>query len=271
MSLYITSLNSGSNGNCYYIGNDKEAVLVDVGISCREVEKRMARLNLSLLKVKAIFISHEHSDHIKGVQIFSKKYQVPVYITDSTLNNSRLFLEKKLIHSFIKYYPISIGELTITAFPKRHDAADPYSFIIEGNGVKIGVLTDIGSACNHVEENFRQCHAAFLEANYDEQLLNTGNYPYHLKERIKSNKGHLSNLQALDLFINHKHESMSHVILSHLSKDNNCPLIVKDLFTKHAQETKVIVASRLQETEVFYISQNRVNESNSQKLQTSLF
>ena len=174
MSLFITSLNSGSNGNCYYIGNDKEAVLVDIGISCREVEKRMARLNLSLLKVKAIFISHEHTDHIKGVQVFSKKHQIPVYITDSTLNNSRLFLEKKLINSFIKYYPISIGALTITAFPKRHDAADPYSFIVEGNGIKIGVLTDIGSACNHVEENFRQCHAAFLEANYDEQLLNTG-------------------------------------------------------------------------------------------------
>jgi phosphoribosyl 1,2-cyclic phosphodiesterase len=205
------------------------------------------------------------------VQVFSKKHQIPVYITDSTLNNSRLFLEKKLINSFIKYYPISIGELTITAFPKRHDAADPYSFIVEGNGIKIGVLTDIGSACNHVEDNFRQCHAAFLEANYDEQLLNTGNYPYHLKERIKSNKGHLSNLQALDLFINHKHELMSHVILSHLSKDNNCPMIVKDLFTKHAQETKVIVASRLQETEVFHITKKRVNEIKSQKLQTFLF
>jgi len=254
MSLFITSLNSGSNGNCYYIGNHKEAVLVDVGISCREVEKRMANLNLSPQKVKAIFISHEHSDHIKGVQAFSKKHQVPVYITDCTLNNSRLFLEKKLINCFIKYSPISIGELNITAFPKRHDAADPYSFIVEGNGIKIGVLTDIGSACNDVEENFGQCHAAFLEANYDEQLLNTGNYPYHLKERIKSNKGHLSNLQALDLFINHKHESMSHIILSHLSKDNNCPMIVKDLFTKHAQKTKVIIASRIQETKVFEIN-----------------
>lgn len=254
MSLFITSLNSGSNGNCYYIGNSKEAVLVDIGISCREVEKRMSRLNLSPQKVKAIFISHEHSDHIKGVQLFSKKYQIPVYITDATLNNSRLFLERAMIHSFIKYSPISIGELIITAFPKLHDAADPYSFIIEGNGVKIGVFTDIGSACHHVEENFRQCDAAFLEANYDEQLLQNGHYPYHLKERIKSNKGHLSNLQALDLFINHKHESMSHVILSHLSKDNNCPMIVRDLFTIHAKETKVIVASRLQETSVFEIN-----------------
>lgn len=271
MSLFITSLNSGSNGNCYYIGNSKEAVLVDIGISCREVEKRMSRLNLSPQKVKAIFISHEHSDHIKGVQVFSKKYQIPVYITDATLNNSRLFLERALIHSFIKYYPISIGELIITAFPKLHDAADPYSFIVEGNGIKIGVFTDIGSACHHVEENFRQCDAAFLEANYDEQLLHEGHYPYNLKERIKSNKGHLSNLQALDLFINHKHESMSLVILSHLSKDNNCPIIVKDLFTKHAQQTNIIIASRHQETELFHIRKQKVHESRFISQQTLLF
>src|SRR5688572_16980477 len=92
MSLYITSLNSGSNGNCYYVANDNEAVLVDVGISCKEVEKRMLRLGLNLQKVKAIFISHEHSDHIKGLEVLAKKYKLAVYITDATLNNSRLNL-----------------------------------------------------------------------------------------------------------------------------------------------------------------------------------
>jgi phosphoribosyl 1,2-cyclic phosphodiesterase len=122
-----------------------------------------------------------------------------------------------------------------------------------------------------VEENFRQCDAAFLEANYDEQLLHEGHYPYNLKERIKSNKGHLSNLQALDLFINHKHESMSLVILSHLSKDNNCPIIVKDLFTKHAQQTNIIIASRHQETELFHIRKQKVHESRFISQQTLLF
>lgn len=254
MSLYITSLNSGSNGNCYYVGNSHEAVLVDVGISCKEVEKRMTRLQLSMSKVKAIFISHEHSDHIKGLEVLSKKYSIPVFITTQTLNNSRLDLNRGLVKSFKAYDPIVIGNLIVKAFPKFHDAVDPYSFTIENNDVKVGVMTDIGSVCDHVIQNFKQCKAVFLEANYDEQLLEKGQYPYYLKQRIKSDKGHLSNLQSLELFMNHKPEFMTHVILSHLSKDNNCPIIVKELFTKHSGNTKVVVASRFQETELFHIA-----------------
>lgn len=274
MSLFITSLNSGSNGNCYYVGNEHEAVLVDVGISCKEVELRMTRLNLSLHKVKAIFISHEHGDHIKGVQTLSKKHNIPVYITPATLKNSHLVLENVLIKSFKPYEKIIVGNLIVTPFPKRHDASDPFSFVIEGNGVKIGVLTDIGSACEHVIDNFKQCHAAFLEANYDEHLLEKGSYPYHLKSRIRSDKGHLSNRQALELFVNHKHQLMSHIILSHLSKDNNCPMLVKDIFTQHAQNTEVIVASRFQETEIFHITGNTLAEKRRtifKGIQTSLF
>src|ERR1700687_4601122 len=94
MALYITSLNSGSNGNCYYIGNDREAILVDAGLSCRETEKRMRRLGLSFENVRAIFVSHEHDDHIKGIPVIAKKYQLPVYITEGTLQNSRLVLEQ---------------------------------------------------------------------------------------------------------------------------------------------------------------------------------
>lgn len=274
MSLFITSLNSGSNGNCYYVGNEHEAVLVDVGISCKEVELRMTRLNLSLHKVKAIFISHEHGDHIKGVQTLSKKHNIPVYITPATLNNSHLVLENVLIKSFKAYEKIIVGNLIVTPFPKRHDASDPFSFVIEGNGVKIGVLTDIGSACEHVIDNFKQCHAAFLEANYDEHLLEKGSYPYHLKSRIRSDKGHLSNRQALELFVNHKHQLMSHLILSHLSKDNNCPMLVKDIFTQHAQNTQVFVASRLKETDIFHVTGNILAEKRRtvfRGVQTTLF
>ena len=274
MSLFITSLNSGSNGNCYYVGNDQEAVLVDVGISCKEVELRMKRLDLSLDKIKAIFISHEHGDHIKGVQTLSKKYNLPIYITLATLNNSHLVLENVLTKSFKPYEKIIVGNLVVTPFPKRHDASDPFSFIVEGNGIKIGVLTDIGSACEHVIDNFKQCHAAFLEANYDEHLLEKGSYPYHLKSRIRSDKGHLSNRQALELFVNHKHQLMSHLILSHLSKDNNCPMLVKDIFTQHAQNTQVIVASRFQETEIFHVTGNVLSEKRRtvfKGIQTSLF
>ncbi|MES2566680.1 MAG: MBL fold metallo-hydrolase [Bacteroidota bacterium] len=274
MSLFISSLNSGSNGNCYYVGNSREAVLVDVGISCKEVEKRMLRSGLSMDKVKAIFISHEHSDHIKGVQVLSKKYKLPVYITPLTLKNSQLLLEANLVNTFKEYEGVKVGELSVIPFPKLHDASDPYSFIVEGNGVKIGVLTDIGSSCHHVIENFKQCHAAFLEANYDEALLEVGYYPYYLKQRIRSDKGHLSNKQALELFVNHKPEFMSLVILSHLSKDNNCPILAKDLFSKHANQTQIVVASRLQETEVFQISNTPLAEVpvySKTVIQTSLF
>lgn len=254
MQLAITSLNSGSNGNCYYIGNEQEAVLVDVGISCRETENRMRRLGLSMRKVKAIFVSHEHSDHIRGIPVLARKYKLPVYITSNTLYRSRMDLSGVEVLSFTGYEPVQIGGLSITAFPKFHDAADPHSFIVEGNGVTIGVFTDIGAPCDHVIRHFQQCHAAFLEANYDDGMLDRSYYPYHLKRRIRSDHGHLSNRQALELFVAHKPAFMSHVFLSHLSKDNNCPKHAKSLFDVCADGTEVVVASRFAETAVYQIS-----------------
>ena len=255
MSLFTASINSGSNGNCYYIGNDNEAVLVDVGLTCRETEKRMRHLDLSMEKVKAIFISHEHGDHIKGLEVISRKYKLPVYITASTLQHSRLKLEAHLVQPFQAYVPVTIGELTVHPFPKFHDAADPHSFIIEGNGVKIGVFTDIGSPCLHLIDHFTQCHAAYLEANYDEEMLANGRYPQHLKNRISGNEGHLSNRQALDLFIAHRPSYMTHVFLAHLSKDNNDPQLAQNMFTAHAGNTHITVASRYQETDLYHITE----------------
>lgn len=254
MPLYITSLNSGSNGNCYYVGNDREAVLIDAGISCRETEKRLHRLGLPLHTIKAIFVSHEHSDHIRGIPQLARKHQWPVYITSRTLQESGLpypSFPTRLLRSF---EPVQIGDLSITAFPKLHDASDPHSFVIDHQGTRVGVFTDIGSPCENVIHHFSQCHAAFLEANYDDDLLENGRYPYYLKRRIRGDKGHLSNQQALDLFKAHKPSYMSHILLSHLSKDNNSPQITHDLFRAHAQDTEVIVASRFAETPVFTIA-----------------
>jgi len=253
MALFTASIASGSNGNCYYIGNEKEAVLIDAGISCRETEKRMKRLGLSLAKVKAILVSHEHSDHIRGIQSLVKKYQLPVYITPPALQFGRLYLEDHFIRPFTSYQPITIGELTITAFPKLHDASDPYSFVIACKGLTAGVFTDIGLPCQHVIKHFSQCHVAFLEANYDDEMLDNGNYPVHLKRRIRGEKGHLSNKQALELFKKHKPAFMSHLFLSHLSKNNNCPKLVQELFNPHANGTKIILASRFEETALYCI------------------
>jgi Metal-dependent hydrolases of the beta-lactamase superfamily I len=253
MSLYIASLNSGSNGNCYYIGNGNEAVLVDAGISCRETERRMYRLGLRMEDVKAIFVSHEHTDHIKGIPVLAQKYKLPVYITDATMYHGGLSLQEQAV-SFRAYEPVQIGGLSVTAFPKFHDAAEPHSFVVTGNNTRIGVFTDIGAPCKHVIDHFRQCHAAFLEANYDERMLENGAYPYHLKRRICGGQGHLSNTQALELFNKYRPAFMSHLLLAHLSKDNNCPNLVQELFTQHANGTRIIVASRFEESEVFHIT-----------------
>lgn len=254
MALYFTSINSGSNGNCYYVGNKDEAVLIDAGLSCKEIEKRMSRLGLNLHTVKAIFISHEHSDHIKGLTVLSKKYNLPVYISPNTLKNSKLLLNTENVFSFSHQETICIGNLKVFAFSKFHDAADPYSFTVEYNETRVGVFTDIGLVCDKLISQFKKCNAAFLEANYDVQMLAKGNYPYHLKRRITSGRGHLSNAQALELFQNHKPAFMSHLLLSHLSKDNNNPVLVEKLFKDVADKTHVAVASRYVESELYYIT-----------------
>lgn len=256
MSLFISSLNSGSNGNCYYVGNENEAILVDAGISCRETERRLKRSALDIAKVKAVFISHEHSDHISGLRVLSAKYKIPVYITDATEQLGNLRLNKELVRRFHPGEPVQVGELNVTAFKKSHDAVDPHSFIVSSSQVKIGVFTDIGIACDQVVHHFKQCHAAFLESNYDVDMLMNGNYPFHLKRRISNGMGHLSNEQALQLFLEHRPLFMSHLILSHLSKNNNKPELVDRLFQENAAGTTIVVASRYEPTPVFMIDGN---------------
>lgn len=260
MSLFITSLNSGSNGNCYYIGNESEAILIDAGISCREIEKRLTRLGLSITKVRAVFVSHEHTDHISGLPVLVKKHGLPVYITAPTLRQAGLAFDEKLVFSFTTNMAVTIGNLSVTAFPKLHDACDPCSFIVCCNHVKVGIFTDIGFPCANLVSHFKQCHAAFLETNYDEVMLEEGRYPRFLKNRIRGGNGHLSNKQALELFRAHRPEFMSHLLLSHLSKNNNSPQLVQELFDEIAGGVKMIVASRFRETPVYHICSQRNND-----------
>jgi phosphoribosyl 1,2-cyclic phosphodiesterase len=253
MSVFIASLNSGSNGNCYYIGNGEEAVFVDAGLSCRETESRMKRLGLNMSLIKAIFISHEHSDHIDGVAGLVAKYQIPVYFSQSTLKKAGFGKIRQFIFHFTAQQSVMIGNLRITAFQKKHDACDPHSFVISASKTNIGVFTDIGEPCDQLIHYFKQCHAAFLESNYDEEMLEKGRYPVYLKNRIRGGSGHLSNRQALDLYIKHRPSFMSHVFLSHLSKENNSPELVESLFTSVPSDTRVIIASRYRESALYEI------------------
>jgi len=278
MALFISSLNSGSNANCYYVGNENEGVLIDAGLSCRETERRMNRLNIPMSKVRAIFVSHEHSDHITGIAGITKKFQLPVYFTAATFRTSGIPVSEGLVKYFQPEIPVKIGSLEVKGFRKRHDAVDPHSFTITDGMVKVGVFTDIGSACNSLIDHFSQCHAAFLESNYCESMLEKGNYPYHLKKRISGSLGHLSNHQALELFVKHRSNALSHLVLSHLSRNNNHPDVVAELFHPHAAGTHLHVASRYAESPVFCVDGNfrqtvapGLPRSAPRQLQLSLF
>lgn len=251
MSLFIASLNSGSNGNCYYVGNETEAVFVDAGLSCRETEKRMKRLGLPMDRIRAVFISHEHTDHVSGVDNLARKYHLPVYGSEPTLR--KLYNNGYKAVSFKSNEIVHIGRLAVKTFFKLHDAVDAHSFTISGNGVTVGVFTDLGRVCDNLIAHFKQCNAAFLEANYDEVMLDQGRYPHFLKNRIRGGRGHLSNIEALELMKLHKPSYMSHILLAHLSKDNNNPELACDLFRQHAGNTYVEVASRFKESPVFSV------------------
>lgn len=253
MQVHFSSLNSGSNGNCYYVGNDEDAVLIDVGLSCREIERRMLRCGLDPLKVRAVFISHEHSDHIRGLEVFARKYRLPVYISEGTWRNCRFSLDGEQVRYLTHGSSIFIGELEIECFKKYHDAADPVSFVVRHREIHIGVFTDLGRVCAELSRQFSRCHAAFLESNYDREMLDKSSYPFFLKQRISGGHGHLSNDHALQLFREQKPPFMSHLLLSHLSRQNNCPQLVERLFKACSGDVQVIIAGRDNETSVYSI------------------
>ena len=250
MPLEVASLNSGSNGNCYYIGNESDAVLVDAGISCREIEKRLKRCSLDINKIRGVFISHEHSDHIRGLRVLSKKYNLPIYVNTLTARFGRMSESNPNLVKFEPNETIHIGSLEVKSFPKYHDAANPVSFVIQNGHSRVGVMTDIGEACENVIAHLEMCDALFLEANYDSEMLHASRYPKMLKDRISGGRGHLSNEQALDLVLSYANLQLKHLFLCHLSNENNDPELVLELFNAHLPDINIIVASRFKESEV---------------------
>lgn len=198
-------------------------MLIDAGISRKQILLRMAEKGLDPKKIKAVFISHEHSDHLRGALVLGKRLQVPVYMTSQTWLSAYPNLRPDNPRFFKPGEPVSIGEFTVYPFIKNHDAAEPCSFRIKYKNKNVGVFTDIGEPCDNVIQHLKLCNALFLETNYDEKMLWEGNYPYYLKRRIASENGHLSNRQAFDLLNSHSGENLKFVFLSHLSKENNTP------------------------------------------------
>jgi len=242
--IEICALASGSNGNCYYIGNEHDAVLVDAGISTKKILLRMEEAGLQASKIRGIFISHEHSDHVHGVRVLSKRLGVPAWFTQRTLDALKFGEAPELIQLFTPDKAVKISSITIHPFLKNHDAAEPCSFRIEHDGWHVGVFTDIGEACPKVIHHLRKCHALFLETNYDTKMLWGGGYPYHLKSRVASAVGHLSNDQAFELIRDHAGPELVYVFLSHLSGENNRPEIAEECFKSLTDRFNVQLTSR---------------------------
>ena len=234
--MELCALASGSSGNCFYAGNGKAGVLIDAGISAKQICLRMVERGLKPEKVKGIFVTHEHSDHIRGIDVFARKFNVPVFATRKTVAAGFLCEDKKLIHVIQNTEKISLAGLSLESFRKFHDAVDPVSYTIFSEKKQVSVLTDLGHACKYVQEQVADADFLFLESNHDEQMLKEGDYPEQLKRLILSNIGHLSNRQAGLCVLEHASKRLKHVVLSHLSQQNNTPQLALKTFLNLVKE-----------------------------------
>lgn len=242
--IEICALASGSNGNCYYIGNEQDAVLVDAGVSAKQILLRMYDAGLDPSKVRGIFISHEHIDHVSGVRVLVKRLGVKAWFSQGTFDALRENERPENYGIFKPGKAFQAGSFTIHPFLKNHDAAEPCSFRIEHDDWHVGVFTDIGEACETVRHHLLKCHALFLETNYDEKMLWEGTYPYLLKRRVASSHGHLSNDQAFELIRDYAGPELLHVFLSHLSGENNRPELAETRFESLKERFNVKLTSR---------------------------
>ena len=224
--MIIETLASGSSGNCVLVAEGSSRVLIDAGISCRRIERGLAELGLSLSDIDAVLLTHEHIDHVKGLGVLERKRSFPVFATrgtaDAVLANPRLGELPDGI--FCDIHPdeaFTVGGLTFAPFSVDHDAADPVAFRIECGGRRAAVATDLGCFTDYTVRCLSGLDALLLEANHDLRMLETGPYPYPLKQRIRSDRGHLSNEMAGELIAKIAHPGLCKVMLGHLSKENN--------------------------------------------------
>ncbi len=223
-SITFCALASGSRGNALFVSSGGTAIIVDAGLSGREIQKRLASRHLASESIGAIVVSHEHTDHLQGVGVLARRWKIPVYMSRETLRAGRRQLgQVDRVTAFHSGKPFTIGSLDLTPFATSHDAADPVGFTIGSRGVHIGVATDLGVATANVKMQLKRCALILLEANHDHRMLEQGPYPWPLKQRIRGRSGHLSNEDAARLLKEIHHENLRHVLLGHLSETNNTP------------------------------------------------
>ncbi len=224
--LKFCSLYSGSSGNCLYVSSKNTKILVDCGTSCKKICEGLASINSSIEDIDAILVTHEHSDHVQGLGLVSKKFNIPVYANLETWNameKQKEKIDERNVNVFENDSDFSLNELTIHPFSTPHDAANPCGFNIHNGKRKLSIATDLGHMDNDIFKELIHSSFVLLESNYEPELLNVSRYPFHLKQRIKGPYGHLSNETAGKTIAALMKKDLKQVMLGHLSKENNVP------------------------------------------------
>jgi len=244
----VCILASGSRGNAIYVSRGETSILIDAGLSGIQIQRRMASRGIKPENLDAILVTHEHSDHILGAGVLSRRYHLPVYISRDTKKAAGTALGKiNKVNHFSPGESFNINGMCIHPFSISHDAVDPSGFTITSGNKKIGIATDLGIATSMVKEHLKQCALLIIESNHDPEMLDKGPYPWPLKQRIKSRTGHLSNPDAAKLITEVQSSTLSHIILGHLSHENNTPEIAENTVKPVVKGTSIRVHVALQD------------------------
>lgn len=226
--MKVCSIASGSSGNCTYVGDEKNHILIDAGISRKRIVEGLHQIGVTPQELDAIFVTHEHSDHIQGISMMVKMFGIPVFATGGTLDgicmkDTRGAISREKMYQVYSDESVWIGNLKVTPFRMSHDAAEPVCYTVEGAGQKLGMATDLGMFDDYIIEHLAGSDILLLEANHDISMLEAGKYPYHLKCRILGSRGHLSNEASGRLLCRLSGNRLRYAFLAHLSKENNYP------------------------------------------------
>ena len=222
--MRFASLGSGSEGNGLVVEVGDTRILIDCGFRVRDTVARLWRLGLAPESISAILVTHEHADHAGGVSAFARRYKIPVWLTFGTLDMlGERFLRAPRLFAFDSHETFTIGLVEVRPFPVPHDAREPVQFVVSDGAHRLGVLTDIGATTRYVEASLSGCDALVLECNHDLGMLEDGDYPWALKQRIASRLGHLHNEAAAELLAALDTSRLRHIVAAHLSQQNNTP------------------------------------------------
>ena len=260
--MIVAPLGSGSAGNSYYFESDGTSILVDAGFGPRETKKRLVTLGKDIETVRALVITHEHYDHIRGAEKIARNFGIPIYLTRGTLDASRIDRAETKVVVFENNSTFAIGELNVHARRTVHDAADPACFVIEArDGTRVGLASDLGHVDDGVSKHLSGCDGLFFESNHDLDMLRLGSYPWSLKRRIMSRFGHLSNDDAMTAVQRMLGADLKTLCLIHLSQKNNHESIVRDmasrLLQRHGLQLELGIARQFEPTGIFEIARRR--------------